>query len=321
VSGRIGAVALTIALASALPVRAQHHAGHASHASPIAGEGAPVTDGVARPASTGAWMQSKRAAAPASASPAEHAAHAHGTQHLDAPVGAAASPPQGQTSPSLPVITDADRAAAFPVVHAGHASHDRMSHGTWLVDRLEAHEGTHAGAWETSAWIGGDVDRVWLRSEGDIEHGRVERANVEVLAGHATSPWWDVLAGVRTDIGQGKPTHYAAIGIQGLAPYKVEVRATAYVGAGRSAARLEGEYETLLTNRWIVQWRSEVDLYGGRADPARGLGTGLSTVNVGGRLRYEVTRRFAPYVGLIRDTCKNAPRFPGFRSGSVPYAI
>jgi copper resistance protein B len=83
-----------------------------------------------------------------------------------------------------------------------------------------------------------------------------------------------------------------------LAPYKIEVQATAYVGRGRTAARLEAEYDTLLTNRLILQWRSEANVYGGRSDPARHLGNGLAAVEAGTRLRYEFTRRFAPYVGV-----------------------
>ena len=89
--------------------------------------------------------------------------------------------------------------------------------------------------------------------------------------------------------------------MQGLAPYKFEVSATAYLGAsGQSAARLEVEYETLLTNRLVLQPLLEANLYG-KDDPRRGLGSGLATVEAGLRLRYEFTRRFAPYIGVVRE--------------------
>ena len=103
---------------------------------------------------------------------------------------------------------------------------------------------------------------------------------------------------MRHDFGEGPPHTWAAFGIQGLAPYKFEVSATAYVGqSGRTAARLEAEYDALLTNRWIVQWRAEGNFHG-KDDPRMMIGSGLSTLEAGARLRYEVTRRFAPYVGV-----------------------
>jgi copper resistance protein B len=197
----------------------------------------------------------------------------------------------------VPALTDADRAAAFAPLGAAHPTHDQRTHSYWLLDRLEAREGG-GGAWDATAWIGGDINRLWLRSEGEVADGRVEDASVEALYGRAISPWWDVVGGVRVDTGDGPDRAYAAFGVQGLAPYKFEVQATGYLGTGgRTAARLEAEYDTLLTNRLILQWRSEANLYGG-SDPARRLGTGLSTIEAGARLRFEITRRFAPYIGV-----------------------
>lgn len=231
--------------------------------------------------------------APAAEDPhADHAAMGHALPEL--PADAAPRTP-------VPALTDADRAAAFPPV-GGHAAHDRGIHSYWLADRLEWQDTDEAAlAWEGLAWIGGDVDRVWLRSEGETEDGRVEHANVEVLYGHAVTAWWDVVAGVRHDFGEGPSRTWAAFGVQGLAPYKFEVEATAYVGdGGRTAASLEAEYDTLLTNRLILQWTAEANLHG-KDDPARGIGSGLSTVEAGARLRYEITRRFAPYVGIEHE--------------------
>jgi len=202
--------------------------------------------------------------------------------------------------PRTPVraVTDADRAAAFPSLGTGHAAHDKRSNSYWLVDRLEVVDSAKSGGWEGLAWIGGDIHRAWLRTEGDVEDGQVEHGNLEVLYGRSFTPWWDAVAGIRQDVGQGPDRTWAAVGVQGLAPYKFEVEATAYFsGGGRTAATLEAEYDTLLTNRLILQWQGEANLYG-RDDPARGLGSGLSTVTAGARLRYEVTRRFAPYLGI-----------------------
>jgi copper resistance protein B len=202
----------------------------------------------------------------------------------------------------IPPVTPADRAAAFPDVQ-GHTVHDNAIHSYWLLDRLEAWDadpGTGVG-WEAVAWIGTDLDRIWLRSEGERIDGSTESADIEVLYGRAVARWWDMVVGVRHDFGEGPSQTFAAIGIQGLAPYWFEVEATAYLGqSGQTAARLEVEYDTLLTNRLILQWLAEAEFHG-KDDPSRGIGSGLGTVEAGLRLRYEFTRRFAPYVGVVRE--------------------
>lgn len=199
----------------------------------------------------------------------------------------------------IPALTDADRAAAFPPALHGHEVHDQRVHSYWLVDRLEWQD-TEEGSlgWEGVAWIGGDIHRLWLRTEGEASDGEVESANVEVLYGRAISPWWDAVAGVRHDFGHGPSRTYAAFGFQGLSPYKFEVEATAFVGArGRGGATLEAEYDTLITNRLILQWQGEATLHA-KDDPEIGVGAGLSTIEAGARLRYEFSRRFAPYIGV-----------------------
>ena len=199
----------------------------------------------------------------------------------------------------IPVPTDADRVAAFPSGVHGHAAHDRRTQSFWLVDRLEWQD-TEEGSlsWEGLAWIGGDVDRFWLRSEGEASDGDVESANVEVLYGRAIAPWWDAVAGARHDFGYGPSRTYAAFGFQGLAPYKFEVQATAFVGSGgRGGATVEAEYDTLFTNRLILQWQGEANFYA-QDDREIGVGSGLSTIEAGARLRYEFSRRFAPYIGI-----------------------
>lgn len=202
----------------------------------------------------------------------------------------------------IPQLTDADRAAAIPPA-GGHAVHDNGIHSYTLFDRLEtwnADAGTGL-EWEGQTWIGTDLNRVWLRSEGERIDGRTENADLEVLYGRSVAAWWDVVAGVRHDFQPGGSQDFAAIGVMGLAPYKFEVEATAYIGqSGQTAARLEAGYETLLTNRLILQPLVEINLYG-RDDARRGIGSGLSTVEAGLRLRYEFTRRFAPYIGIVRE--------------------
>lgn len=228
------------------------------------------------------------------AEPMDHAAMGHGmAQDSDLP---ATAPPRDPIAP----ITPADRAAAFPDV-AGHAVHDKSVHSFWLLDRLEVwdadEEGTGVG-WEALSWIGTDVNRVWLRSEGERVDGTTESADVEVLYGRAIARWWDLVAGVRQDFGEGPSQTFAGVGVIGLSPYKFEIEATAYLGeSGQTAARLEAEYDTLITNRLILQWLAEAEVYG-KEDPERGVGSGLSTVEAGLRLRYEIRREIAPYIGV-----------------------
>lgn len=227
---------------------------------------------------------------PAQAVQADHAGHADHANHAnsDGPVAPA-------TSYRVPPVTAADRAAAFPVLHGHHAHGDPL---VWMVqvDRFEYTQGD-ALAWSGKAWIGRDRGRLWLRSEGERSHGHAD-ASLEALWGRPLDAWWDVLAGLRHDnAGPGPARDWLALGVQGLAPYKFEVQATAYLGSGgRAMLRAEAEYELLLTNRLILQPRLEAVL-NGRADPARGTGAGLAQTSQGLRLRYELRREFAPYLG------------------------
>lgn len=213
---------------------------------------------------------------------------------------------QGKDAPQvprtpIPPITDADREAAEPPAHGHHHGDGVFSY--LLFDRLEAWDADPGAgqAWEAQGWIGTDTHRLWVRSEGERERGHTESADVEVLYGRPVARWWDLVAGVRHDIAPGNGQSFAAIGVMGMAPQKFEIEATAYIGAsGQTAARVEAEYELLLTNRLILQPVVEAEWHGKR-DAARGIGSGFGTVEAGLRLRYEFTRRFAPYVGLVHE--------------------
>ena len=199
----------------------------------------------------------------------------------------------------IPRLTDDDREAAFPDVD-GHRSHVNAVNSFVLIDQLELHigEGTAGANLDSRGWIGGDRDRLWFRVEGESEGGGVAAPQAHLLYGRQFSRWWDVVAGIRQDFGPGPTRTWAAFGVQGLAPYWFEVEATAYLGpSGRTHARLEVEYELLVTNRVIVQPLIEVEVFS-QSDPDRGIGAGLSATDAGVRVRYEWRREFAPYVGL-----------------------
>lgn len=223
----------------------------------------------------------------------DHAAMEHGT---------APSAPSAPREP-IPEVTDADRAAAFPPINHDAMEHAPNVHSLLLINRLEHWDGQHGSgqAWEASGWVGGNINRLWLRSEGERSGGRTEASDLEVLYGRSVSPWWDVLVGVKQDFRPADSRTWAAFGIQGLAPYKFETSATAYVGdGGQLAATLEVEYELLLTNRLILQPLVEATL-AAKDEPEHGMGAGLNKVEAGLRLRYEFSRRFAPYIGISHE--------------------
>ena len=221
----------------------------------------------------------------------------HSMQSMDDGMMQPAASTESRTP--IPVLTDADRAAVF-ASPGGHQVHDSAINSYFLADKLEwqnADDGS-ALAWDLSGWIGGDIDRLWLRSEGERSNGKTEDAELQALWGHAISPWWDMVSGVRQDFKPGAAQTWAAFGLQGMALYNFEAEATAFLGeGGQSALRLEGDYDILLTNRLILQPTAELNVYG-KNDPQRGLGSGLSNTEAGLRLRYEIRREFAPYVGV-----------------------
>lgn len=232
------------------------------------------------------------------------AAHQHGTSQAPVP----AAPPDDHSAhqspatplpPTIPAVTDADRKAAFPDVQ-GHTVHDRSINYFVLFDQLEWQAGQGGGlSWDNRGWIGKDRNRLWFRTEGATGGDRVEEAQGHALYGRAIARWWDVVAGVRQDLRPGSAQTWAAVGLQGLAPYWFEVQATAYIGgSGRTHVRVETEYELLVTNRLILQPLVEVDVHG-KADPSRGIAAGLSSIDAGLRLRYEFRREFAPYLGVV----------------------
>lgn len=207
--------------------------------------------------------------------------------------------PSATSRTPIPTLTDADRKAAFPDI-PDKSMHAGGINSFFLLDQLEYQDADEGSAlkWDASGWIGGDVNRLWLRSEGERTDGVTEEAEVQALYGHAIGPWWDVVAGVRQDFKPGSPQTWGALGIQGMALYAFEVEATAFIGeGGQSAARLEGDYDILLTNRLILQPTAEINFYG-KNDPERGVGSGLSNTEIGLRLRYEIVRQFAPYIGV-----------------------
>jgi copper resistance protein B len=148
-------------------------------------------------------------------------------------------------------------------------------------------------------WSGTDLNKIWLKSEGTVTHqGKFTDGQHEFLLDHAISSYFDVQGGVRVDLDSAVTRTWAALGIQGLSLYFFDIEATAYASdQGRFAARLKASYDLLITQRLILQPEAEVNFYS-KSDVARGTGSGLSDIDAGLRLRYEITRKVAPYIGV-----------------------
>lgn len=172
--------------------------------------------------------------------------------------------------------------------------------GRLLVNKLEFADdrGDHGQNLDAEAWYGGDYNKLWLKADGERRNGHLDGLRTEALWDRAFAPFWSTQLGVRHDTGQGAARNWVAFGVQGLAPYWFETEATAYWGNGGTlAARVEFKYELLFTQQLILQPDLEANFYG-RNDRSRGIGSGLSDVELGFRLRYEIRRQFAPYIGV-----------------------
>ena len=181
------------------------------------------------------------------------------------------------------------------------SEHGGMTTSRILIDRLEllARDGRDGYAWEGDAWFGGDYDKLWFKTEGEGEvGGRLEAAEVQALWSRAILPFFDFQLGVRHDIRPRPDRTHLAVGIQGLAPYWFEIDAAAFLSTkGDLTGRFEAEYDQRITNRLFIQPRVEFDL-AAQDVPELGIGSGLSSAELGLRLRYHFVPEFAPYVGV-----------------------
>ena len=180
---------------------------------------------------------------------------------------------------------------------------DRIGVNKVLIDQLEFVQ-NHAGqgiAWDIHDFYGADFQKLLVRTEGAVINGNVDfTTGIEALWWHAVSPFWGTALGVHQDVGTGSHTSLA-FGIEGLSPYWFELEATGYVAEdGRMSARLKGSYDLLLTNRLILTPEAESNVFS-RADPRRGLGAGVTNIELSIRLRYEFSRKWAPYIGFAWD--------------------
>lgn len=217
-------------------------------------------------------------------------------------------------------LARAENAPGTPVAEAHEMSQHEMARmmemddaaalGKLVAEQFEwrVGDGADGPAWDVQGWYGTDYNKLAFKTEGVRVGNVTEDARAELLWDRIFSRWWSAQAGVRHDFAEGPSRNWLALGVQGLAPYFFHIEATAYLGdAGRTAARFRAEYELLFTQRIVLQPLFELNAYG-KDDPERHIGAGVSDLQLGLRLRYEIRRECAPYVGVawLRSLGKTA---------------
>jgi copper resistance protein B len=175
----------------------------------------------------------------------------------------------------------------------------------------QAHKGGNSYRWDGEAWLGGDINRLVLKSEGRGDFkGKTGEAEIQALYSHAIGPYFNLQGGVRYDIRPSPSRAYATIGVEGLSPYMFEVGGALFLSdKGDVLGRLEGYYDQRITQRLLLQPRAELN-FAAQDIRANGIGAGLSDIELGLRLRYEIKREFAPYIGVSYDSkIGNTARF------------
>ncbi len=192
-----------------------------------------------------------------------------------------------------------EMAEARSALKAGHGA---QMHSLLMMERLEFFAPQDDGSliWDAQYWLGDDEHRLWLKTEGHYELEESEFSDIELhaLYSKAVNPFWDLQLGFRHDLKPDPKRNYAVIGLQGLAPHWFEVDASLFFSdEGDMFARFEAEKEFRLTQRLLLQPRIELNA-ASSDDEERFTGAGLTTAETGLRLRYEIAREFAPYIGI-----------------------
>jgi len=210
---------------------------------------------------------------------------------------ALAQPIDGPVVASAP----ADRAAMERQIDMGAMGHHER---TFTYNRIELDYARSDGAgvlnWDAEGWVGGDRDKFWYKVEGERAGRRVEQAEFQALYSRNAYSFFDLQGGIRYDVEPDR-RGYAVIGVQGLSPYLLETELHAFIGfKGDVSVRLKQSFDLLMTNRLIVSPSLETDLYLTDARERRVM-SGLSRIETGVTVRYEFSRKFAPYVAVIYD--------------------
>ena len=248
------------------------------------------------------------------------------TQTDDAPGGT--NLPAGD-APAPPVPTDHAADRSFPPgVMAQARDEFRTEQGGQNFHRVlfnlaeyQVHDGKDGYRWDGEAWWGGDINRLVVKSEGEgTFRESVDSAEVQALYSRAIGPYFNLQAGVRHDF-QPSPTQtFATVGIEGLAPYQFDVSSALFLSTkGDLLARAEATYDERITQRLILQPRVELN-FAAQDVPDDRIGAGLSDAELGLRLRYEISRQFAPYIGVSYSTKVGRSATFARRDGEAPHS-
>lgn len=194
----------------------------------------------------------------------------------------------------------ADQPAALDAMANMHKP--GLYHMFALETDLSQQDGLTTGDWDFGGWAGGNTRRLWLKSEGEITDGKMQKAELWALYGQQVAPYWDAQIGMRQDfkpdVPGGKAHSFLTAGVTGMAPYFFETEAHVFLrDDGAVSGRLRYENHWMITQRLIMKPRFEMNL-NSRNDPIEGLGTGLTDASIGVQTRYEIRREFAPYIDL-----------------------
>lgn len=299
---RLGLLVSAALIPLASPSLAEQHQGHDDHqaADPHAGHQAAPAEEKPEPADQHQGMDHGEM----DHSTMDHSAMGHG-----APEPAAASPgPDMETPPPPEAGSGPPRAAdAIWGAAAMRASREDLqkTHGDfnlfWFqADRAEfqARDGRNGYLWDLQGFYGNTTDKFFFKSEGEGSFGEpIEELEIQALYSRAIAPFFDLQAGVRQDLA-GPDTSYAVIGIQGLAPYMFELDSALFLShRGDLTARIEAELDQRIAQSILIQPRAELNL-AAQDVPELGIGSGIDSFELGVRLRYEIIREIAPYIGV-----------------------
>jgi len=237
----------------------------------------------------------------------EHASHDMSAMPAMQPTGTAL-PAGNAATPKPPMDHYADR--QFPPAEMARSRETMMAEGggqtlsqvMFNLAEYQSRHGRDGYRWDGEAWFGGDINRLTLKSEGEgAFRDGVEAAEIQALYSRAIGPYFNLQAGMRYDFKPNPSRAYAVLGFEGLAPYWFEVEGALFLSdKGDLLGRVEGYYDQRLTQRLVLQPRVELNL-AAQDVPENRIGAGLSSAELGLRLRYEITRKFAPYVGVSYD--------------------
>jgi copper resistance protein B len=226
--------------------------------------------------------------------------------------GMAMGPPPvaEQQTPPPPVPSDHAAERDYdPAAMAASRAQLRQEHGGGTYSKVmanlaeyQARSGGGGYRWEGEAWFGGDLNRLVVKSEGEgSRRDGLEAAEAQVLYSRSVGPYFNLQAGVRQDFKPTPQRTFATLGVEGLAPYWFDVQGAFFLSTqGELLARAEGTYDLRLTQRLILQPRAELN-FAAQDTRETGVGSGLSNAELGLRLRYEIRKDFAPYIGVSYD--------------------